>query len=68
MIDHFLKIDRDNKKCHGFTGRAYRNVPLNGVIRFHFSVLVTKKSEIANLHFHIYVQISNNSLEQVVVP
>jgi hypothetical protein len=41
------------KSNHGFTRRAYRNVPLNGVTSF--SVLVTKKSEIANLHSHIYM-------------
>jgi hypothetical protein len=56
MIDHFLvKIDRDNKKVVMDLRRAYRNVPLNGVIRFHSQFLVTE--EIANLHSHIYVQI-----------
>jgi hypothetical protein len=45
MIDHFVKIDRDNKKVnHGFTELS--NVPLNGVIRFHsFFLELRKKSQ-----------------------
>jgi 16S rRNA processing protein RimM len=56
MIDHFLvKIDRDNKKKSGMeAGRVTKC--LNGN-PFSFSVLVTKKSEIANLHSYIYVPI-----------
>jgi hypothetical protein len=64
MIDHFLvKIDRDNKKW-SWICRNYRNVPLR-VIRFHSQF--TKKSEMLNLHSHIYMskfQFKQFSIEQ----